>query len=201
MSAAIPTQIPEQLIVGATASWKISLPDFPATDGWTLTYSFLRHDSGLKITITAGASGADHLVNESAATTTGYVPGNYVGQAIVSKSGASYPVWEGALLIKAGFATADGTDPRSQARKILDAYEDAILKLALAQSSGRAGGIVEWTAEGIHIKRSSPEALMVALRTERDRWKAIVNSETAALLRRNGKATGRRILTRFRSPC
>jgi hypothetical protein len=200
MSAAVPTQIPEQLTAGDTATWKISLTDYPAGSGWVLSYVFRRLDSGQKVQITAGASGDDHLVNEPAATTANWNAGEYQGQAYVTKSPDRFKVWEGPLTILANFATADDVDPRSNARKILDSLEAAILKISQAQSSGKAGGIVEWTAEGLHIKRSSPETLLAELTKQRDRYAAIVSNERVRDRLKSGKASGRRILYGFAIP-
>lgn len=201
MSAAIPSQIPPQLTAGDTAVWEIHLSDYPADQGWVISYAFLRLDTGAKISITGSASGATHSVNVAATETANWVDGEYSGQAYVTKIGERFKVWEGPLTVLKNFAAIDGEDTRTIARKTLDAIEAAILKISLAQSSGKAGGIIEWTAEGLHIKRSSPDQLLAELTKQRDRYAAIVSNEADKAKLASGRATGRRFLTRFRSPC
>lgn len=200
MAAAVPTSIPEQIAAGDTATWKISLSDYSASDGWVLSYVFLRLDAGGKITITSSASGSDHLVNDAPTVTALWLPGEYNGQAYVTKSPDRFKVWEGPLRILDNFTTSEGHDTRTIARKTLDALDAAILKISLAQSTGKAGGIVEWTAEGLHVKRSSPELLLVELTKQRDRYAAIVRNEKMKADRAAGRSVGRRILTRFTCP-
>ncbi len=198
MSAAVPTSVPEQLTAGTTATWRTCLPDYPASDGWLLTYVLLKIDTGLKILIEADASGSDHLVEVAAADTT-WTPGEYSVQGYVSNTAPvrRHLVYKGSVTILPDFATSDGVDTRTTARKTLDAIEAAILTIHEAAAAGRSGSIVEWTVEGMHIRRSSPELLQNELVKQRDRWRAIVNQEEILARRASGRATGQRILTQF----
>jgi len=202
MSATIPTVVPAQLVAGDTASWRISLTDYPAADGWALSYSLVRRTGGVLILIATSADGNDHLVNVLASDTASYLPGDYDVQAYATKTTERYQVWSGQISILPNFAAAGegGLDTRSNARKIFDQLEAAILKISTAQASGASGGIVEWTVEGTHIKRSSPELLLVALTQQRDRYAAILANEDAAANLAAGRASGRRVLVRFKSP-
>jgi hypothetical protein len=200
MSAAIPTRIPDQVNAGDTWTWQIALADYSAADGWALSYAFLRHDTGLRILVTSTASGADHLVNVSAATTTAFEPGDYEGQGYVTKASERFKVWEGRLKVLPNYATGEQTDTRTIARKTLDAIEAGILKVHQANAAGRAGAITEWTAEGLSVKREDQAGLLAELISQRDRYRAIVSHEEAHQRRQAGRATGRRILTTFVSP-
>ncbi len=201
MSAAIPTTAPSQLIAGDTATWQISLSDYPASAGWTLTYNLVRRTGGVLILITTTASGADHLVNVAAADTALYLPGDYDCQAYVTKTTERYQVWSGKLSIFQNFATADGgLDTRTTARKIFDQLEAAILKISTTQALGASGGIVEWTVEGTHIRRSTPELLIAELTKQRDRYATICAREDEAVARANGLPTRKNIFVRFTSP-
>ncbi len=201
MSAAIPTAAPALLTAGDTATWQICLGDYRAGDGWALTYSFNKRGSGYRIAITSSASNDEHLVSVDATTTAGWLAGTYDGQGYATKAAERYLVWLGSLTILPNFATADTDyDSRSTARKILESIEAAILKTSRAQEAGAAGGIVEWSAEGLSVKRATPEALLAELTRQRDRYASIVATEELKAARAAGRGTGRRILTQFRNP-
>ena len=93
--------------------------------------------------------------------------------------------------------SAVGTDSRTIARKTLDAIEAAILKIHQANAAGRVGAITEWSAEGLSIKRENQADLLAELQKQRDRWAAIVRTQEDRAKLKLGRATGRRILTRF----
>jgi hypothetical protein len=195
MAASIPTREPQQIAAGDTATWKISLADFPAGDGWTLSYVLLRLGTGVKILITSSASSDDHLVNVAPADTALWIPGDYDWQAYVADGTDRHQVGQGKLVITPNFSAAeDGFDNRTTARKTLDALEAAILKLSQAQETAGKGSITSWSAEGLSITRSSPETLLAALVEQRDRYKAIVSREERLL---TGRGRGRKILIRF----
>lgn len=198
MSFTVPTEAPTRITAGDTASWKISLGDYPAGEGWALSYSLNRRGSGLKILIAATASSNDHLVSVTPTTTATWLAGDYDAQAYVTKAPDRYLVWVGLITILPNLATLDDSaDTRTTARKTFDAIEAAILKVSLAQEAGTAGGITEWSVEGMSIKRGSAEELLRALIETRDRYATIVQNEDLIIRRASGRATGRRILTRF----
>lgn len=197
MSASIPTIAPLQIAAGDTATWKITLADYSASDGWVLTYAFMRHDTGAKITATASASGGDHLISVSSAVTITWVAGKYEGHAYVTKAAERFKVWEGALEILPDYATATDTDSRTIARKTFDAIESAIQKIHQTNAAGRAGAITEWSAEGLSIKRENQAELLSELLKQRDRYAVIVRKEEADAAVKMGRNPGRRILTRF----
>ena len=201
MSAAIPTCTPTQLVAGDSASWTISLADYPAGAGWALSYALVRRSGGVLISIAAAASGNDHLVTVSAADSAAYLPGDYDAQAYVTKTTERYRVWSGKISVLQNFATAEsGLDTRTTARRIFEQLETAILTVSTAQATGRSGGIVEWTVEGVHIRRSSAEALLLELTKQRDRYAVICAREDEQVARDNGLPSRRNILARFTSP-
>jgi hypothetical protein len=200
MAASIPTSEPQQIAAGDTASWKISLADYPASGGWVLSYVMHRLGTGIKIVITASASSDDHLVAVPAAETAQWQSGEYDWQAYATKDATAerYQVGQGRLLINVNFSAAeDGFDARTTARKTLDALDAAILKLSQAQETATKGSITSWSAEGLSITRSSPEQLLAELIVTRDRYKTIVTREERLL---TGRGRGRKILVRFTTP-
>lgn len=117
---ATPTTEPTEVTAGDFVTWQISLPDYPASAGWVLSYAFVK--TGTQITVTASASGDDHLVAVAAATSAGWTAGTYQWQARVTKTTEVYTVRKGSLTIQPNFAAASsGYDGRSHARKVLDA--------------------------------------------------------------------------------
>jgi len=122
MAHPIPTAVPISLRAGDTATWRRSLADYPASDGWVLSYVLVK--SGAQITITADAAGADHLITVVPATTVAWTPGVYAWQERVTQAGAIYTLATGTLEIIASFAAATtGLDARNHAQKTLDALE------------------------------------------------------------------------------
>lgn len=182
MSVTIPYGEPTQVNAGDTAKWLKALPDYPATDGWVLSYTLV--SSTQRLTFNASASGSEHLVNVSAATTAAWVPGTYTWRARVALDGDVYTVGGGQIVVGSAFATA--TDGRSAARRMLDAVE--------ATLEGRASNDVEQlTISGRSVKHM-PVADLLALR---DRLRLDVAREQAAERAAAGLPARGRVLVRF----
>ena len=75
MTADIATTEPTQIRAGDSITWLKTLNDYPATDSWVLHYRLI--NSAGKFDVTATASGSDHLVSISAATSATYTAGKY----------------------------------------------------------------------------------------------------------------------------
>lgn len=182
MAAPISYTEPATVIAGDTAKWQKYLPDYQASDGWSLTYTFV--NAAVRFTVTASALGADHLVNVSAATTGGWATGTYDWRAQVSKDGEVFTVGSGRLTVQASFSTA--TDGRSRARRMLEAVE-AVLE-------GRASSAVaEYQIAGRQLRHIPIPDLL----TLRDRLRMDVAREEAAADLSAGKAPRGRIQVRF----
>jgi hypothetical protein len=122
MAHTVPTAVPASLRAGDTATWLRSLADYPASDGWVLSYVLVK--TGTQIAITSTASGADHLVEVAAATTAGWAAGTYSWQERATLAGKVYTTNTGTLAIVASFAAAvGGLDARTHAEKTLAALE------------------------------------------------------------------------------
>jgi hypothetical protein len=80
MAAQIPTCEPDKITAGDTATWIKTLQDFPASEGWTLTYALIMRAAAgpdAPYTFNAVASGNDYLVNVAADVTVGWKPADY----------------------------------------------------------------------------------------------------------------------------
>lgn len=121
MAAEIPTKEPASAIAGDTWSWTKSLSDYPAPT-WTLTYYFRSREG--EFNFNAAADGADHLVTVTAATTAGYKAGRYGWTVVVTSGSERRTVETGELeVLPDPASTGAGQDPRSHARKVLDAIQ------------------------------------------------------------------------------
>lgn len=181
--AEIPTREPLQLNAGDTWRWTRTLDDYPASQGWALSYVLI--NAAAKITVNASASGSDHAVLVSATATAAYTPGAYDWRARVSKAGEVYTVGEGRLTVRSAL-TAGTLDNRSHARKTLDAVEAVI--------EGRAGSaVLEYQIAGRSLKHI-PVADLLALR---DKYRAEVVREDAATAAAAGLPDRRRVFVRF----
>jgi hypothetical protein len=183
MAAPTPTTEPVSLIAGDTAKWLKTLADYPASDGWALSYTLI--NSAAKITFAATASGADHLVNVAASTTAAWAAGQYAWRSQVSKSGEVYTLASGSIAVQASFAAAN-LDARSFARTALDNIE-AYLKNANNLTSAM------YEIDGRKLQRISVPDLLAL----RDRYKAEVMREAAASAAANGLPDPRRVFVRF----
>lgn len=176
------------LIAGDTLRFLTSVPDYPATDGYTLTYRLVRRDAaGTVITIVASASGADYDVNELPATTAAWAAGKYTWAAYAEKALERHTVDQGEIEIKAdpGVVTAP-YDNRSHARKVLDSIQ--------AVMEGRASvDQQEITLAGRSLKLTPMADLLTLL----DKYTWLVRQEEEAARLAAGLPSRNRVLTRF----
>lgn len=181
---AIPTNEPQEVTAGDTVKWNRSFSDYPANDGWVLSYKLL--NAAGKIEITAGASGADHAVNVAAATTAGWAAGSYNWQAYVTKAAERYVVDEGQMVVQANFATLNTLDSRSHNKKVLDSINAVIENRATLDQES-------YSIMGRALKRT-PMADLLKLK---DKYQALYNAEQNAENVRNGAAGKNRIKVQF----
>lgn len=169
MSVSIPDIEPSAVIAGDTIQWSKSLPDYPASAGWVLTYALL--SSSGKISITASADGDDHLVNVAAATSANYTAGTYQWQAYVTHATyGRFLAGSGSIVIKANYAAITAaTDTRSHVKKVLDAIEAVIEGTATTDQQ-------EITIDGTKIVRRTVADLL----TLRSRYLCWYNQELQA---------------------
>jgi len=185
MAFEVPLTEPDEIIAGDLVTWKRVLADFPAST-WTLAY-YLRSDTGGDAeTVTAAASGDDHLVSEAAATTASWVVGTYYWTARVTSGSSIHTICEGVFKIKSDPAVVTTSDDRSDAKIIYDALIAAFKTRATRpekQYSLQAAG----RSFTFHTLDEWQKAIGY--------WKSIVDAETAQDLADKGKPTGNRILT------
>lgn len=135
MATDIPTQEPQHFTAGDTVKWDIALSDYPATS-WTLTYALTPLDGAAdgRITFTAAASGTDHRVSLTPATTAAFTAGAYGYWATVSDGTDRHLVRDGQITIHPDPATASAVDARTHARRMRDQLRDLYSKLSTRET-------------------------------------------------------------------
>ena len=120
----IPSIEPASITAGDTVQWTRSLPDYSAASSWVLKYRLI--NAAGKIDIVSTASGSDHLVSVTAATSAGWAAGTYSWQAFVEKATERYTVGNGTMVVGRNLAAeAAGFETRTTAKQILDQLEAA----------------------------------------------------------------------------
>lgn len=180
--ADIPTNEPDALRAGDTWKWTRTLPDYPA-GVWTLKYRFKNAAGGFEIV--ASASGTDHAVSVSAATTAPYPVGKYSWIAWVEGgSSEKYTVDSGSLEVlpdyRAG-ASSVALDDRSHAQKVLAAVETWL--------ETRDPAVAEYEIAGRRMKYI-PIGELLKLRS---RYQNEVAAEKNAAALARGEGIGRKI--------
>lgn len=118
--ADIPNRAPAELRAGDTARWTRDLGDYPASQGWTLSYTLVTSTAAHSFSATANGDAFD--VTVAAAVTAAWAAGHYQLQEYVAKSGERYTLATTPLRILPNLAAVvSGLDVRSHARKVLDA--------------------------------------------------------------------------------
>ena len=182
------TSIPASLYAGDTLAWLLTDGDYPATDGWGITFGFRAHQSSA-IDLVSAADGANHLVSASAAITATWLPAVYKGVARVSDGTIQRTKWKGTIEVLPGLIEAgDNYDTRSNARICLDALDAVMAGKATRE-------VLNTTIAGQSIGRMSWTEMIAA----KNYYADIVAGEQAIEDAANGKTSSRNIFARFRN--
>lgn len=115
-----PISVPKELIAGDTWTWSRDYPDYPAGTWVATIYAEMQ---GSQFSAAATADGTDHLFAISAATSAPYKTGRYKWSVRVTSGSTGYTIEEGWFDVKPNPAGTGTRDPRSWARRTLDAIE------------------------------------------------------------------------------
>lgn len=117
----IPTTEPTQITAGDSLSWVRHLTAYPAGLGWVLHYVLLSAGKP-PINIDSTASGDDHQIDLTAATTDGWAAASYRWTAYLTNDTQRVTLGSGAVDVLPDPTKVDASyDPRSENQKILDA--------------------------------------------------------------------------------
>lgn len=94
-------QFPSRFTAGDTLEQRVSLADYSAADGWTLTYRLIpRETTGAVVQIDCSADGADFIAAATASTTASWQAGRYSWASFVANgSGERHSVAVGQVEI------------------------------------------------------------------------------------------------------
>lgn len=190
-SSNYPTREPDVLIAGDRIVWKRTDlgSDYPPAS-YSLKYSARLENSGsTEIEITASESGSDYIVEVAAATSAAWTAGTYHWQAYITRTADSERVTieRGTFEVRANRDAAT-TDPRTHAKKVLDAIEAVIENRAsLDQES--------YSINGRSLARTPLEELFKL----RQRYRNEYAAELAAERNRRGRRGGNAMHVRFTS--
>ena len=183
MSIQIHASEPLSLIAGDSVQWKITDTDYPADDGWVLSYKLVS-PAGV-ITLSSIADGSSHLVAIAAADTAAYVAGLYTWHRQFTKAADRITTSKGLIDIQDDVATLTALDGRTHARKMLDAIEAAL------EGSATANQLHVLSVSGVDRSMQQDASKLILLR---NKYQIEVKREDAA----KGIGTGRgKILVRF----
>lgn len=182
------TSEPLIILAGDTLAWQKTLTDYPAGNGWTLHYRFI--NAAGKFDIATTASGDDHVVNVTPATSGAYTAGTYDWQSYVTNvAGDRYTIETGTIDVQANWAAQTvGLDTRSTARQILDSLEAAWVK-----ASANRAFVFEYKVAG----RQMRFALRSEWIAELDYWRREVAREERAKKIAAGLPSGSKVYVRF----
>ena len=174
--------VPAQLRAGDTWEWTSSLSDYPAPT-WSLAFHLVNACEAPDA-IAAVPSGSDHAVSVSASTTADIEPGRYQWIARATSGTTIKTVGEGWVDVLHNPADQQKFDPRSDARRLLDAVT--------ATLQGRA--TMDQQAMAINGRSISRIPL-----SELVQWRDSLRAEVAGQEDSETKGAGRDILVRVRS--
>ena len=119
--------------IGGVLEFTETLPDYPASAGWVLTYRLVLKSGTGHVEFSATASGDSHAVSVPAATTALWVPGAYTWFSWATLGAAVHNVANGEITLLPNPRTATGTlDLRSSAQQALDAVRATLQGTATA---------------------------------------------------------------------
>ncbi len=112
---------PFSIAAGETVLFERRLPDYPASQGWAITYSMRGQIAAIEFT--SVADGDSHSVNVPAATTATWAVGEYILAGVVINAagsvadgiaaGETHQIYYGALTVTQNVAAAPGNAPET----------------------------------------------------------------------------------------
>lgn len=175
---------PVKITAGDTISFTKSLADYPASAGWSLKY-VLRGGAD-PITFISTANGDDHVILVPASTTAVWLPADYEITGFAEFAGARNPIYIATITVSINVEVNDPGDTRTHAQKMIVKLEAQLEKMA-------EDDIIDSSVEGTEIRREARKEIY----TMRKKYQRERESEIAAENIRNGKESGRRIVTRL----
>ncbi len=151
----------------------MSHADYLSTDGWAVSYAFVKAGAQKSVT-TTGQSDGSHLAAIAASASAAWVAGTYRWQKYASKGTERVTIGAGEVIVDPNFATqSTGYDGRSHAVKALEAIEATLERRA---STDHLNFSIDTGNGARAVGRMTPAQLLVM----RDRYRAEVQAELDA---------------------
>lgn len=169
---------PIEFAAGDTLSFTRRLPDYPASEGWSLLYE-LRGGAEV-ITFESTPDVDSHVILVPSATTAAWLPGDYLLVGFAQNGAVRHQVYYASLAITPN--TPDAGPEETFAQKMIAALEAVMLAKAqddLAESAFRDSRFAYLTPE--------------QLRTEHAYWVCVRRNEIAKERANHGRPTGNKI--------
>lgn len=181
-----PTIEPECLTAGDSHTWEITDSDYPASEGWAMSYAF-RRNGFPTLTISASGSGSTYTATLTTTNTNVLESGVWYWQRYVTKASERITRGSGRVEIEANFATADASfDPRSMVKRTLDAIESTLSDTASREER-------QLVVDGLSLEVRDVGQLIQL----RDKYHALYQQELSAERLAQGRGSKRKIVTRF----
>lgn len=168
---------PDSFRAGDSVTWTVSLPAFPASAGWAVSYRLLS-PSGVAVDIDSTASGDDHVTTLTAANTSVLTEGTATLVCIATKGDERKTVGSKTVTILPDLAVIGTFDGRSRNQKTLDDLEAALAAYAAAGQ----GHVAEYQVAGRVMKFRTVEEIEALIA----HYRRLVVKERAVLALLNG---------------
>lgn len=182
---------PYTIAAGDSISFRKTLPDFPASAGWSLKYEL--RGGAVPVEFVSTPDGDSHVLSVDADVTTSWLPGDYAFAGFAELGQQRTQFFLASLTVTADLETVTGDTPvTTHAQRMLAKLESVL--------EGKAGDdILDSEIEGTVIRRM-PYDQIHKLRTKYIQER---RGEIAAENARNGRPTGRKIRTQLNvmMPC
>lgn len=181
---------PISIVQGDTISFLRAFGDYPASQGWGLTY-YMR-GGAQPIEFSSTAQGDSHIILVTADVTETWLPAEYIleGFAISADETQRERIYINNLKVTPDFETADpAIDVRTHAQKMLELIQSV-------QLGKFKHDILNSDVEGTRIMRLTPEQL----RDEYQYWLQVRQSEIAKANSAAGRSNGRNRFEVFVDP-
>src|SRR5258706_15699378 len=153
MAVPIKNYEPIQIAAGDTLSWQRSLGNYPASQGWQLTYEL--RGNGQAIEFLSTTSGDSHIINVAAVVTALWLAGEYVMEGFAGNVAANQRerIYLNNLIVTQNLETAAPD-------AVVTTHAQRMVALIEAVQEGKAThDILESDVEQTRIRRLSPKDL------------------------------------------
>lgn len=164
--------------------------DYPASDGWSLTYKLIPRVTGAVISFSSTGEGADHRIDVAAATTAAWAAASYSWACYATNGTQRKTLQTGNTQVLPDPGAVGVLDNRSAARKALEAADAALATYgakAYLQSYSIAGRAQSFQSPGDFLAWRSRLQAEVAREDSAERIRAGLSPRNLLQVRFNAR--------------